>query len=364
MSGPNRNDAGPPPATAPGDPSAASPSERLVHLAAAILDEWLPASAVGPEITALAGLLRAHATVHIDPAQASGDGETRTACGLAISPTLAGRCADDLARTAVFLRGLHRAIDDARSLRPDRPVRVLYAGCGPYALLAVPLMALAEPTALRVTLLDIHPASIDSARAVVEAFGLGAIVDGYETVDACAYRVPPDRVPDVVVSETMNVCLEKEPQVAIVRHLLSQAPAAALVPAEVRVDACLVDASKEFRFVEPGERVDHARAARDRVVLGPVFELSAETTAGWVDTGDERLPAHDVRIPDPLERRYTPMLLTSIVVHRDHVLRSYDSGLTIPKPIPVDGPLRGGETLSFHYRLGPRPGLVCRVASG
>ena len=334
--------------------------DRLSALACAILDERTPAYSLGAEIASLAELVREYATVRIDPTQLRGEGETHTTTGLALSPTMAGRCADDIARTGVFVRGLHRAIDESRTSAPDRPTRVLYAGCGPYALLALPAMASFGPDELRFTLLDIHEASIESARAVVGALGLGDRVGAFETIDACRYRIPLRRPPDVILSETMNACLEKEPQVAIARHLLAQAPSAALVPEVVRVDAYLVDVTKEFRFVE--QDAGTSPPERDRVFLGTVFELSAETIASWADAGNGRLPAASIRIPDPLEPRYTPMLLTEVVVRRGHVLRAYDSGLTIPKRIPFDGPIRDGETVAFHYRLGSRPGLVCEVA--
>jgi hypothetical protein len=68
----------------------------------------------------------------------------------------------------------------------------------------------------------------------------------YTLTDACRYQIPSDRLPHVSVSETMNAALESEPQVALARHLLGQAPAAILVPSSVRVDAALLDPSKEF----------------------------------------------------------------------------------------------------------------------
>jgi len=330
---------------------------RLAELVRAILDETSPSYSLDAEIASLAKLLRNHATVRIDPSRVVADGETKTGQGLALSPTMAGRCADDIARTAVFLRGLNRAIEESCKLNQLRPIRVLYAGCGPYALLAVPAMAMFGPEELRFTRLDIHRPSIDSARIVVQSLGLDECVEGYEVCDACRYRIPADRMPDVILSETMNACLEKEPQVPIFRHLLAQAPSATLVPKAVHVDACLVNAGREFTFVESGR--DDVPLTRDRVLLGRVFELSTESIALWTHESSDRLPALSVHVPRPLETRYTPMLLTTVVVQADHILESYDSGLTIPKPLPFDGPVRGGDTLGFHYRLGAHPKLVC-----
>jgi hypothetical protein len=340
----------------------ARPIERLRELAHTILDERLPTWSLGPEVRGLASLMRAHATVRIDPSRVSGDGETVTAAGRALSPTMAGRCADDIARTAVFIRGLRQAIERVRRSAPDRPARVLYAGCGPYALIAVPAMAVLDREELQVTLLDIHGASIESAQAVIDAFGLGGHVAALETMDACEYRIPPDQPPDIILSETMNVCLGKEPQVMITRHLHAQAPRATLVPEVIRVIACLLDPSREFNFVEAEQGAAAFGVTRDRVSLGTVFELSARTVTSWRDLSGDRLPAASVSVPSPLDERYVPMLLTEVVVQGEHVLRDYDSGLTLPQHVPLDAPLRGGETLAFHYRLGSRPGLVCGIA--
>jgi len=92
--------------------------------------------------------------------------------------------------------------------------------------------------------------------------------------------------------------------------------------------------------------------------------LSRETIRQWEGISEDRLPAADLRLPDPLESRYAPTYHTTVVVYGTHVLHPYDSGLTLPRRIPIDEPLRGGETLAFHYRLGPKPGLVCEVQSG
>ena len=332
-------------------------ADRLRRLALKILDTRHPPYSLHAEVAKLAQLLDGCATVRIDPSKDISDGETRTKNGLALSPVMAAMCVQDFARTVVFIRGLHAAVQDSRNRSLGRPTRVLYVGCGPYAVLAVPLMAVFSPQDVRFTLLDIHPPSVDSTRSVVNTLGLSEYVTSYEVIDAMRYQVRRDETPDVTVMEIMNACLEKEPQVAITRHLLDQAPRTILVPESVRVDAYLVDVSKEFTVFDPQRTVTNSD--RDRIFLGMVFELSRETVKLWRSESNTRLPAASIQIPDPLKNRYTPMFFTTIRVYKNHRLKEYDSGLTTPRILQSNSPLRGGDTIKFYYRLGSHPVLRC-----
>ncbi|WP_273163107.1 hypothetical protein [Massilia timonae] len=280
--------------------------------------------------------------------------ETVTAAGLAISPVKAALCAREPLRTIVFIRGLAAAIEQAR--RPDRPVRVLYAGCGPLATLALPLMTLFDPEQASFTLVDIHAASLGSARGLVSRLGLEAHVAGYMLADACSLRLDPAALPDVIVSETMNAALRSEPQVAIMRHLAMQAPQALLVPESVTVEACLLRLGRELSPpLDDGGAPQPPR--RERVELGPVFRLDAAAIRAWSGL-DAALPAGVVRVPPTVPAGMQPRLLTKIVSFGSHRLQDWESSLNMPQHFPGRPALQGGETLQFAYRIGEQPGLV------
>ena len=160
----------------------------------------------------------------------------------------------------------------------------------------------------------------------------------------------------------MNVCLANEPLVMIARHLLGQCGEAIMVPHSVRVDACLVDQSKEFVFGDPEHIGEPSVLRRDRVFLGNVFELNADNARRWGASLEDRLPASSITIPFPLEPRYRPMLFTTVNVYGDIVLKDYDCSLTLPRPIATNQKLKGGQVLHFEYRLGKHPRLECQVA--
>ena len=335
--------------------------EQLRRLTRSLLESRNPAYSLRPEVVEMAAILANSQTILTARQENISGGETRTSNGLALSPTMAAMCADDFVRTIEFIRGTNAAIGDLRKRFPDRPVRVLYVGCGPYATLAVPLMAIFSSAEATFTLLDVHPESIESAKSIVDTLGFGESVASFETADAGSYRVCPDQLPDVILMEIMRACLESEPQVAVTRHLLKQAPHAILLPEEVSIDLTLVDPSREFDLTGLEQNRDPIQ--RDRIPVASVFVLNRETVNSWDSNDSNRLPASTVRIPDSLEQRYEVMLFTVIRVYKDHILKDYDSALTCPRSPSIEGAIKPGDTVQFHYDLGSRPHLHGEVSA-
>ena len=190
----------------------------LRQIAGDLTDAGRPAHTLRSDVLDMVGILSRATGVFTPRSEGIERDEIQTPDGLAVSPTMAAMCADDYLRTILFLRGLHDAIARVRQSIGGRPVHVLYAGCGPCATLAVPLMTLFEAREACFRLLDVNPLSIDSARSVVETLGLAAHVTGCEVADAAACRIAPQHRPDIILAEVMQNCLRKEPQVGVARH--------------------------------------------------------------------------------------------------------------------------------------------------
>lgn len=275
--------------------------------------------------------------------------------GVALAPRDAARSVVDFVRTARLLQGMEVALSAARA-RFGAPVEVLYAGCGPFAPLVLPLMAKHGPGLARYTLMDVHPRSVEMARAAVEALGLSDCVRAFVVADATTWRNPGPAPLQVVLAEALERALEKEPQVAIMANLAPQlAPGGLVVPESIRVRACLAHLAREVvSLVE-------APAERRRLVLGTVFDLNAESGRALGRGGPvppSRLEVPPLAAGDPTDF----MLATTLVVAGDVVLEEYESGITYPAFQHRIGSVRAGDAIEVRYEDGTSPRFVCERA--
>jgi hypothetical protein len=271
--------------------------------------------------------------------------------GAAISPLDAASCLLDLRRTTVYLRGVYDAIREAQQRFPKEVIHVLYAGCGPVAPLCLPLLPLLAGQGVRFTLLDAHARAIESVEAILAALEWhGENVDCL-VCDATRYRNPDDRPLHVVISETMQQALEKEPQVAILMNTASQlVPGGLMVPERITVDAVLTDLAREL-----GGNSVVPKPWSGRIALGRVLDLDCERACAWAAAGvSSHLPPARIALPPVVAAQYSLALTTTVRTFGAHVLREYESGLTYP--LMVNG-WHAGEQVDFIYRLGKKPGF-------
>lgn len=271
--------------------------------------------------------------------------------GSAISPLDAGRCLLDVRRTVAYLRGVHAAIQEAQQRFPGDVIHVLYAGCGPFALLCLPLLPLLAEQAVHFTLLDVHARAIDSVQTIMAALRLEAANVDCLVCDATQYHAPGHRPLHVVVSETMQRALEKEPQVAILMNAAPQLAAGGLmVPEMIAVDAVLTDLSREL-----GGNGIAPEPWNGRVPLGRILEVDRERACEWSVAGLlSHLPPVRISMPSVVPAQSSLLLATTIRTFGMHLLREYESGLT--HPLTMNG-WRADKEIEFTYRLGEKPGF-------
>ncbi len=277
-----------------------------------------------------------------------------TGFGLALSPEDAARSMNDHIRTVQFIRGLHAAIQVAIE-KFDTPIHVLYAGTGPYAPLALPLVTVFDAAQVQFIMLDIHQESLDSVANCVDKLGAEKYIKAYIKTDATRYSHPQESPIHIIVSETMRTGLQTETQVAITQNLAPQLCAGGiLIPEKIEVHLSVVQHSKP----EP-EGPSVLNLHED---LGVAYELSA--TSGllpdWQFDCDvaTKIAGSTIVIPNrPWAERSGLVFTTCITVFQEIEISGQGSCLTLACPLPRMGDLHPGDKVQFYYEICRNPGM-------
>ena len=242
------------------------------------------------------------------------EGDIQLPSGKAISPSGAAHCLLEMKRTAVFLRGIKEAID-SKFHEGNSMVSILYAGCGPYATLITPLFSYYSSEQVRITLLDINPVSLEAVEALYSSLGFDGYVTDFVLSDASTYTV--DKPYDIVVSETMQAGLKKEPQVAIMQNLIPQCSANTIfIPEQITIDVYL-----KKKGIWQGDQL--LEEGGKTTFLCELFSVSK----AMLDVSTYRKV---VDIPQSLVGPHDLLLYTTIKVFNDEILGLNDCSLNMP----------------------------------
>lgn len=292
----------------------------------------------------------------VDYAQEDNRTDIHCENGKALGTTWAAMCIQDLVRTKVFVKGLFEAVEDVRRKKPGA-VHVLYAGTGPFATLALPLMATLAPQQVKFTLLEINKQSFDCAKRVVETLGYGDHVVQMLCADATTVALPDAHSYDILLSETMQHALKKEQQVPIVLHLLGQLREdAILIPQCIQLDAALLDI-KDATIDLPSFSEENCKR------LGSFFQLNRENLPALAQhtlhNGAIHYDKHTYKIPaDALKEFNTVAVLTEIQVYKENRIHLNASGLTIPYILTMATASDDDAVLDINYMVSEEPGIV------
>jgi hypothetical protein len=284
--------------------------------------------------------------VRID--QLGADKDIMLPSGKAISTAAAAHCLLEMKRTAVFLRGIDKAIRQQLSANPRKTLHVLYAGTGPYGTLIIPLLLLYNPQELIVDLLDINNVSLVALQKVIDTLGLSDYIGEVYCTDATRFTVLRDY--DIAISETMLACLKSEPQVAIMQNLIPQLAADCIfIPEEILIDACLTNPKMELDRLLYYE---NESPPFERRLLGNVFVISKHKLDNIKSRKTFSIPNDVIAFP-------VLNLFTTITVFDNEVLTDNDSSITLPKKF-YDFRQQIANEVAFWYVQGERP----RIESG
>lgn len=269
--------------------------------------------------------------------------------GKAISTAAAAHCLLEMKRTAIFLRGINKAIIQKLSQAADKPIRILYAGTGPYGTLLTPLLPLYRSTELKVDLLDINRQSLTALHDLIGTLSLSRYIGDTICTDASTFRV--SKPYDIVISETMLACLKSEPQVAIMQNLIPQLTNDCIfIPEEISVDASLTNPKMEM------DRLMYYETEQplfERVSLGNIFKLNKRTI-------HKTLERKKISIPDKTVNFPILKLFTTVTVFEDEVLTDNDSSITLPKQY-YNFREQTAQEVEFWYVQDEKPRIESRV---
>lgn len=271
--------------------------------------------------------------------------ETWLDSGKAISPLDAGRCVLGIDRTTKFLRGIYYAILEAKNKYAFEKIEILYAGCGPFAALLVPLCTKFRADEVTFHLIDIHQYSLDSAHKVFKKLGFEDYVSAYIKTDAAKYKDKNGKKFHIIITETMQHALQSEPQVSITMNLAPQLKDGEFfIPEKISVEAYLINIGKEVSFFENSEIV------KERIFIGEIFELSLKS----IDSSEFLTPSK-FSLPFVKSDKLNLALLTNITVFDKQKLSGYDSALTQPKILFDYTGIKSKKHIQFQYVLDKNP---------
>ncbi len=266
--------------------------------------------------------------------------------GKAISPISAAHCLLEYKRTTVFFRGIYKAILNIQKSFPGEKINILYAGSGPYASLVTPLTSFFTADELSFDILDISSVSLNAVKDLYTKLGLLSYVNSFIEADATKYRLNKDKVVHIVISETMNRALEKEPLVHIMQNLIPQMKETSIfIPQSVKITACISLPEKRGRPL-----MDEVLSESE--LVGKVYTISQ------ADCNPSNYA--DIKIPEEVKKDKSLYLLTSINVFDDEELQFHDCSLTLPKFISTTND-HAGKYANFEYIPDELPRFVYEI---
>ncbi|MDG2272187.1 MAG: hypothetical protein P8L39_07785 [Halioglobus sp.] len=329
-----------------------------------ILDETSSPKELRDAVDAFALLCSQITSIRPDPSFDAWAHDSFLENGVAINPQAAALCALDYQRSVVFIRGIYAAIKTLRLRFPGTRLEILYAGCGPFATLLLPLLDRVSPGDIELSLLDFHQQSLDSVSLLLTHFGLRNHAVKFIKADACKYNHA--RKLHLIIVEAMQKSLEQEPQFAITANLAPQLiPAGIFIPERIDVSLYLADLEHEQKLINQSEisGANELKKNARRYLLARVCNLNPAQASGdmrrtqthSVAIGPELAPII-VTIPRAAKfAQSDAALFTRIRVFEQYGLKDYESQITLPLKCYDLVPLTGGDRYEVSYQLGRYP---------
>lgn len=281
--------------------------------------------------------------------------------GKAIGTVWAAMCIKELLRTKRFIRGVFLGIKHAQEKFTDRSIHIVYAGTGPFATLLMPLTTVFTSKEIKFTLLEINPNSIENLRKVIKVFEVEEYIQKIVQCDATEYKADKDKPIHMIVTETMQNALKKEPQVAITLNLVPQMEVGGiLIPENISIEAALIDPKRNMDRMMGVEGAEKDFCYK----LKKIFDLNKNIMQ--IEKIEEyNFEEVEVELPLGIDKRYRSLnLLTDIQVFEEEKLTYLQCSLNLPlKIMDIDWEKDNSKKISFQYDISDNPGFIYKLIS-
>ena len=275
--------------------------------------------------------------------------DTDTKGGIALSPKHAKECVEDYIRTARFIKGIYKAINKLKEGFKKERIEILYAGCGPLGTLIIPILPLFKSSELTITLIDIHEASISSIKNIIDILEYQEYIDKCIVADAITYKHHKSNSIHLVVTETMDKALIKEPQVLITQNLAPQIKKeGVLIPEEIKLTTGYSFYAKEKKH---GSReLDEY----DYININRGEELFSITKKVFLLEDNCNYESDYFFLKENIEETPDICVFTEVVVFDDIIINSGESYITNPLCVKSIYTLKN-EKFKLNYKIAEQP---------
>lgn len=284
--------------------------------------------------------------------------------GKAISPFEAGYCIKEFMRTRQFLKGFVLAIREAQNQFPNQVIKILYAGTGPFATLMLPITTLFSSNEIQFTLLEINAASVLNLEKVIEQFDAKPYIIEIIETDAATYQLKDQGVHHILITETMQRALKKEPQVAITLNLLPQIHKnGLLIPENICISLALIDYQRNMERMQGNEE-----AIEDCFYwLGNILDFNKQNAllianAKKEGKANDYFDCQHIEFPHHIDSRFKHLnMMTEIQVYKEVRLTRDQCSLNLLSPVKLGSDINAlPKKLIFEYELSDMPHIRWR----
>lgn len=248
--------------------------------------------------------------------------------GNAVNTQLAAHCFNDSIRTYAFMKGLLQIIE-AKLQNDNVKINILYAGTGPMMTLILPCLFLLSSESVQFTTIEVNEESYELSINFILKLGKQSFFKNYYNQDALQFHTE-DRY-DIIISETMDKALSREPQVAIFSHLVQfLKPEGKLIPQSIVVDAVATSVALEMKvdYDCHTDVVTRIENRKHRKFITNLVHANREFYEAHNLKKEAKIHLKEFKLPD-LDSKYTELyFITTVVVADGIVLEEDDSWLT------------------------------------